>query len=162
LALSDERMIDLSDRLGVSVETVTELDVDLDDVLRQYSTAHPAFMGHIPFEMTIDLLGVLVSRDARIAFTSTPDWKYFDLHTKQEQLGWESASMSIEVFALPDRDAWALDKQLNVGRVSNAARWIRLELGERGVLTATLWEHIDAMIDQHCRGENARRLAARS
>jgi hypothetical protein len=157
--MSDEQMLELADRMDLNVEAATKYPhpIDLDRALQDYSMAHPAFEGHIEIDLVINLLGLTVQRRARLAFTDTPDWKYFDTEQGNERLGWESRSVAIEVLAAPDNEAWVLTEKLDVVKASNEPRWIALDLGDRGVLPSAVWAEIDRLIDEHCLKEDERR-----
>lgn len=162
--MSDAQMLEISARMGLAVEASTQHPhpIDVDKALQDYSMAHPAFEGNIEFDMCMHLLGLSVARRARLAFTYTPDWRYFDAERGNDRLGWEYRSVAIELLAVPDEEAWILNNQLEVVNAPNAPRWIALPLGHRGALPRKMWDSIDELIDKHCRTlDDRRRNAAR-
>jgi hypothetical protein len=160
--MSDEKMLELAERLGLDAKVAIMYRPEtVDRALEEYSMAHPAFEGHIQFDLAINLLGLTVQRRARLAFGYTPDWKYFDTEQGNERLGWDSRSVAIEVLAAPDNEAWVLNEQLDVVKASNEPRWIALDVRERGVLPIAVCVEIDRLIDEHCvtEDESRRRTA---
>ena len=103
--MADEKMLELAERLGLDAKVaIMHRAETVDRALQDYSMAHPAFEGHIEFDLVINLLGLTVQRRARLEFTYTPDWKYFDTEQGNERLGWDSRSVAIEVLATPDNE----------------------------------------------------------
>lgn len=162
-SMSDERMLEVADLLGFNVGAATNFPhlIDLDSALEKHSMAHPAFTGQIAFDLSVNLLGIVVDRKARLAFSYTPDWRYFDAESARNRLAHEYRAVAIEVLAAPDFDAWVLNEQLEVVKASNEPRWLAIHLGERGVLPNAVWSEVDRLIDEHCRkaDEDRRRTA---
>jgi hypothetical protein len=52
----------------------------------------------------VALLGQSVTRKARVVYSHTPDWKYFDLIKNAPHKGWDSSSYRIEMQAVPVDD----------------------------------------------------------
>jgi len=161
-SMSDEELNDLASHIGLDVEAATDHEVDLDRVSQEYSMCHPAFTGHLEFDLTMELLREVVQRKARLAFSYTPQWAHFDLHVQAERLGWEYRSVSIDVLTVPEVAAWSVNSQLDAVHVFNEQRWVPLHLDHRGLLPDRVWDEIDRLIDEHCRKENENRRKAGS
>jgi hypothetical protein len=54
------------------------------------SRQFPAFKGRLEFELTFELFGKRVTRQARVDYSYTPDWEYWDLHKKAPFVGWRA------------------------------------------------------------------------
>ena len=72
--------------------------------LLDYSQKFPGFRGEIEFDWTVAFLGQSVTRKARVVYSHTPDWEYFDLIKNAPYKGWDSSSYRIEMQAVPVED----------------------------------------------------------
>lgn len=163
-AMKKPELLALAEKLSINVHAINkevrlkgsslEASYDEDEIERmQFSDKSPGFSGQIIFNLVIELLGHRVKRKARIDYTHTPVWEYFDLTKRARWTGWESSHYGVEVLARsrrrrpsPEDDMWT-----NVG-----------DLLEEGVLSDALFDHIWNLIDADARSQDRerRRLAA--
>src|SRR4029453_5097364 len=87
------------------------ISVELNEVIRaaeqeerhllDNSQKFPGFRGEVEFDWTVAFLGQSVTRKARVVYSHTPEWEYFDLHKNAPYTGWDSSSYRVELQAEP-------------------------------------------------------------
>jgi hypothetical protein len=105
----------------------------------------------------IELLGRKVSRRAKIAYTHTPEWEYWDLQKNAPYTGWASSSWHIDLLAVPQEQ----DEDGNF--VDLEPYWMRLEeLTRDDIIPTEVWDTLLDAVDDKCKAEDAerRRVAA--
>ena len=109
------------------------------------------------FDLVIELLGRKVTRRAKIVYTHTPEWEYWDLLKQAPYTGWASSSWQIELLAVPqeqDEDGTFVDLE---------PYWMKLEeLTRDDIIPTEVWDVLLDAVDDKCRTEDAerRRIAA--
>ena len=127
---------------------------DADQWLERYWNSHP-FQGEVPFELTIQMLGKTVTRDAKIVFARTPQWPFFDPQTKVAKQAVESGVYHLEVAAVPE--TCHEDGAITPG----VPRWVRLgDITQDDVLPIEFLNEFMNAIDAWCEAEDAKRRAA--
>jgi hypothetical protein len=145
-------LLDLAKKMGVDADSLIRATEADERALSDYSFRHPGFKGEMPFDLTISLLGHTVTRKAKVVFTHTPDWAYFDLWKQAEFTGWPMSSYHIEVEAVPEE----YDEDDN--RVEGQREWVRLEdMTKDGVVPTETWDAVLDAVDEHCKREDAER-----
>jgi hypothetical protein len=141
------------------------LSVNPDDVIRaaeqderqqlDYAHKYPGFRGELEFDWTVAFLGQSVTRKARVVYSHTPEWEYFDLHKNAPYTGWDSSSYRVEMQAEPV-ESWDGDTP-----IPGTPYWVSLEdITENDVLPNAFWEAVVEAIDAKCKAEDAERRAA--
>jgi hypothetical protein len=103
----------------------------------------------------VAFLGQSVTRKARVVYSHTPDWEYFDLIKSAPYTGWDSSSYRIEMQAVPVED-WDGDGEPILG----TPYWVSLEeIMDNDVLPNAFWEAVMDAIDAKCKVEDAERRA---
>jgi hypothetical protein len=142
------------------------LELNPDDVIRaaeqderqqlDYAHKYPGFRGELEFDWTLAFLGQSVTRKARVVYSHTPEWEYFDLHKNAPYTGWDSSSYRVEMQAEPIED-W--DGEGNP--VPGIPYWVSLEdITQNDVLPNAFWEAVVEAIDAKCKVEDDKRRAA--
>ena len=161
-----DELLDLAKKLGVDVKRVTAGIVEkpkeglwshLDDAeleMMRYSHEHPAFEGTLEFDLTFTLIGHTVTRKARVVYSMTPEWKYYDLQKKRVVQGWEGSTMGLEVLA-----GWNIDDEEIVvagkrSKRKNTPVWTKIDLVEYGVLSDDVWTELENLIEKQCHEED--------
>jgi len=115
-----------------------------------HSHKYPAFDGVLEFDLTFELYGHCVTRQARATYTFTPDWEYFDLVKNALYVGWAGSTMDLEVLAIPSD-----------GTGDDEPEWVEVnDLCQLGVFSHAMGDAIDGAIEQQCRVEDAERRNA--
>jgi hypothetical protein len=73
-------------------------------------------------------------------------------------MGWEGTQLSLEILAVPDKDAhyYSKDDPLAEGPV-----WVKLgDLVGDGVMSREMWDSLYDAIDDQCKAEDAKRRKA--
>jgi hypothetical protein len=112
--LAKEKLLAVAQALGLDIEAILREGPQddpghVDEVLKAlaYVGRYHAFNGSIPFELTLELLGKRIVRQARLSYEITPDdWDYYDLRKREVVAGWGSRTMWIEVLCAPETDAY--------------------------------------------------------
>ena len=77
--MSAWELLDLAKRMGVDHAAMIRSLEQEDDTRWQYTYRNPGFQGALEFDLVIELLGRKVTRKAKIIYTHTPEWEYWDL-----------------------------------------------------------------------------------
>jgi hypothetical protein len=77
----------LAQKMGVDADALIEATERNDEARRRYSDNNPASAGKIEFDLTIELFGKRVTRQARVDHDYTPRWEYFDLNKRSPYEG---------------------------------------------------------------------------
>jgi hypothetical protein len=148
-------LLDLARKMGVDANSLIRATEADERALSDYSFRHPAFRGEMPFDLTISLLGHTVTRKAKVVFTHTPEWPYFDLWKQAEFTGWPMSSYHIEVEAVPEEH----DEDENC--VEGETEWLQLEdMTKDGVVPTETRDAVLDAVDEHCKREDASRRKA--
>ena len=105
----------------------------------------------------LDLLGRKVTRKAKIIYTHTPEWEYWDRLKQAPCTGWASSSCQIELHAVPQEQ----DEDGNWADLE--PYWMKLEeLTRDDIIPTEVWDVLIDAVDDKCRAEDAerRRIAA--
>jgi hypothetical protein len=158
--MSTYELMNLAKGMGIDpTEMIRSLEKK-DDDLWTYSNRNPGFQGELEFDLTIEAAGKRVTRRAKVVYTHTPEWEYFDERKKAPYTGWESSNFHLEVLAVPpdagdDRERTILDRPY----------WTKLEDLQRDeIISREIWDALLDLIDDQCRAEDEerRRIAAQS
>jgi hypothetical protein len=149
-------LLKLAESLGVDPDEVIRAAEQEERELLDYSQKFPGFRGEIEFDWTVAFLGQSVTQKARVVYSHTPDWEYFDLIKNAPYKGWDSSSYRIEMQAVPVED-WDGDGEPILG----TPYWVSLEdITDNDVLPNNFWEAVIDAIDAKCKVEDAERRAA--
>src|SRR4029450_3304268 len=109
----------------------------------------PGFRGKLKFDLTVAFLGQSVTRKARVVYSHTPEWEYFDLHKNEPYTGWGGSSYRGEGRAGPGGDWDGEGKP-----IPGTPYWASLEdITENDVLPNDFWEAVIDAIDAKCKVE---------
>ena len=72
--------------------------------LLRYSDNHPAFVGEIEFDLTVEVFGKRITGKALAKYDFTPAWPYYDLNQRAVYEGWEGSGITIEFRTVPGKD----------------------------------------------------------
>jgi hypothetical protein len=141
-------LLRLAQRMGVDADTLIEATERAEEACRRYSHEHPAFVGRIEFDLTVEVFGKRVTRKAHADYSYTPEWEYWDLNKGAPFEGWPGSAITVEARTVPKEDG-------SVG----PPRWEQIEIPEIG----EVWNAIEEAIDAKCKvdDEERRRAAAR-
>jgi hypothetical protein len=115
----------------------------------EWSWRNPGFRGVFEFDIGIEILGKRVERRAKIDYTLTPDWEYWDLNKKALFTGVYSSSFKLSLLAMPEKDE------------EDKPEWTVMgDITQNGVLSEEIWDAIDCKLDERCRMEDAERRQA--
>jgi len=145
-------LLKLAEKLGVvDVDALIEATERNAEACRRYSDEHPAFVGRIDFDLTVEVFGKRVTRKARANYEFTPEWEYWDLHKSGPYEGWNGSSIKVEFLSVPDEDNQVPGSEPEWDEVDICA------IGE-------VWNVIEDAIEAKCSVEDAerRRVAAQS
>lgn len=123
--------------------------------------ARLAFSGVVEFDFTMSLLGKTVTRKARVCYSHTPDWAYFDTKTQTEVLPFnEGSSYGFEVQSVVDGVVhYTGDDAIKRGRTVRRKLEVDWEecndMTELGIWSDEMWDAIDDLIDKDCRAQDA-------
>jgi hypothetical protein len=148
-------LLRLAESLGLNPDDVIRAAEQEERQLLDYSHKCPGFRGELEFDWTVAFLGQSVTRKARVVYSHTPEWEYFDLHKNAPYTGWDSSSYRVEMQAEPV-ESWDGDNP-----VPGAPYWVSLEdITQNDVLPNAFWEAVVEAIDAKCKVEDAERRAA--
>ena len=158
--MTQKQVLNLAGQLGLDIPAVTSVVskllpdgsglTDDDDALHGYSAAHPAFRGHIEFELEIRLFGQTIKRRARVLYEHTPDWAYYDPIQARVMFGWEGTSMQFEVLGSRPKDG------PRGRRKQPRETWEELRIPD-ALFPSELWEATLQAIDDKAREQNIER-----
>jgi hypothetical protein len=159
--MSKQELLALAKKLGINtkalVEHTTEHGKGMESVLEEdelerwrYSKQFPAFTGRYPLEITFELCGERVERQARVEYSFTPEWEYFDTRKQVPYVGWPGTIMSLHVLTVPgehdDEDGPA---------------WVEIsDILQAAVLPSEIVDGLYDAIEEQCRKEDAERRRA--
>jgi hypothetical protein len=163
--LTKQGLIALAETLGINVAGVAESQLgarksglsDVDHDLMLYSHNHPAFAGVLEFDLRIAMLGLDVVRKARVIYTYTPEWEYFDLNKKAVMKGWGGSTMKLEVLATPGTEVWVLRAGQSKSTRAGPEWELVSDLLQTGVMSPEMEDALDAEIDKRARTEDLQR-----
>ena len=153
-------LLNLAVKLGIDPIAVIEAGEDPGVGSIEESTgafAENPFSGIVEFDLTMSLLGKTVTRKARIHYTHTPDWAYFDPQKNQDVLLYnEGGTYRLEVQSLVEGVVhYTGEDAIERGRTIRrkpAPDWEKCDdLIEWGIWTDEMWDAIDKLIDKDCR-----------
>jgi hypothetical protein len=150
-------LLNLAKAMGVDPAAMIRSLEQEDDRRWEYSHRHPGFQGELEFDIVIELLGRKVTRRAKIVYTRTPEWEYWDLLKQAPYTGWASSSWHIELLAVPQEQ----DEDGNF--VDLEPYWMRLEeLTRDDIIPTEVWDAVLDAVDDKSRAEDVerRRMAA--
>lgn len=165
--LSKQRMLFIARELEIDVDAIVQqAGHQIKEPARRFwedsrylwSDQHPGFSGTLDFDLAIKILGQEIVRKARVAYSYTPEWTYFDLVAERIMEGWFSSSIGMEVLALCEEDVVEDEKIVR----KYHPIWTKSDLVEDGILPSAIWDAIEAQIDQKCRDEDDRRRSERN
>jgi hypothetical protein len=162
--MSKPELLGLARKLGINakalVEHATERGKGMESVLEEgelerwrHSKQFPAFTGHYPLEITFELCGERVLRPARVEYTCTPEWEYFDTRKQAPYVGWPATIMSLHVLTVPEE----CDDD-------EEPEWVEVsDIFQTAVLPSEIIDGLRDAIEEQCRQQDAeRRQAAKS
>ena len=155
--MSAWELLNLAKRMGVDHAAMIRSLEQEDDARWQYTYRNPGFQGALEFDLVFELLGRKVTRKAKIVYTHTPEWEYWDLVKQAPYTGWASSSWQIELQAVPQEQ----DEDENF--IDLEPYWMRLEeLTRDDIIPTEVWDVLLDAVDDKCRVEDAerRRVAA--
>jgi hypothetical protein len=118
----------------------------------RHSKQFPAFTGQHPLEIAFELCGERVARQARVEYTCTPEWEYFDTRKQAPYVGWPAMIMSLHVLTVPEEHE------------DDDPEWSEIsDIFHAGVLPSEVINGLRDAIEEQCRREDAeRRRTAKS
>jgi hypothetical protein len=161
--LEGHALRNLARSVGVNVEAIST------EVARAHAPKPPpppqepkaAFYGTLQFPLRIELLGVGVTRQARVRWAYTPEWDYYAPAAARVVRGaGESYVLTAEFKVVPsDVDDLV---ELPDGRMKRlgTTEWRRLDLLPFGLLPEPLIERMFEMIDEEARRRDRKRREA--
>ena len=155
--MSAWELLNLAKTMGVDPAAMIRSLEQEDGKRWQYSYRNPGFQGALEFDLVLDLLGRKVTRKAKIVYTHTPEWEYWDLLKQAPYTGWASSSWQIELHAVPQEQ----DEEGNF--VDLEPYWMKLEeLTRDDIVPTEVWDVLLDAVDEKCKVEDAerRRIAA--
>jgi hypothetical protein len=155
--MSAWELINLARTMGVDPAAMIRSIEQEDDRHWLYSHRNPGFQSELEFDLVLELLGRTVTRRAKIVYTHTPEWEYWDLVKQAAYTGWASSSWQIELQAVPQ----AQDEDGNF--VDQEPYWMkRDELTRDDIIPTEVWDVLLDAVDDKCLVEDAerRRIAA--
>lgn len=168
-ALPKEKLIAVAEALRIDIETVVAsggphpmedgFNTPEARELSRYSQKYPGFTGVFEFELAFELFGQRIVRKARIDYSHTPDWEYYDLHRRELMNGWDMSSFGMEVLVDPSGERQDEATTGKLLRRKAKPEWVKIDILNVGVLPNTLIDDIYARIDQLARAEDAERRA---
>lgn len=168
-SLSKQELLDVSLKLGIDVNSIVK-SVQISShgmaavlepeelELWEHSEKHPAFKGVFEFNLVFEVLGQKVERRARLNYSWTPEWEYFDLVQGRVMVGWPGNTIGpVEVLAVPEGERWTTSAGGRSVKIKKTPVWTKIDLLEDGVLSDAVLDTIDDAIDAACRAEDAER-----
>lgn len=165
--LPKDKLISVAVALGIDITAAVASDgsdphEDSFDTLEgqellRYSRDQPGFKGKIEFELVFELFGQRVTRQARIDYSHTPEWEYYDLNKRELMVGWDSSSFGMEVLVEPSGDRHDVASTGKLQRRKAKPEWVKIDILGLGVLPNTLIDDIYARIDKLARQEDDER-----
>jgi hypothetical protein len=165
-------LLALAEKLGIDVHAIVddvrehghgmESVLEAEELeLHRHSDAHPAFSGIIEFDLTFELFGKRVTRKAKLGYTFTPEWEYFDTEKNALHVGWAMSRMGLHVLTAPEECRGdEPDEPVNVDD-DEKPRWVKFgDIFETGLLPRTVWDAIDEIVETRAREEDASRRKA--
>jgi hypothetical protein len=150
-------LLNLAKTMGVDHAAMIRSIEQEDDKRWEYSHRHPGFQGELEFDLVIELVGTKVARKAKVVYTHTPEWEYFDERKQAPYTGWGGTNYHIEVLAVPE----ARDEDSDV--IADRPYWMSVEdLNRDDIVPIDVWDSLLDLVDDKCRMEDAerRRVAA--
>lgn len=112
----------------------------------------PPFSGSIEFKLTIRALDERVNRQARVNFTYTPSWPYYDVQSCKERAGEPDLDFGLSLLAVPRSD-----RNRSFSSPARAPYWVPVnQLLTVGVLRTPVYDQIRARIDAEALGIDRR------
>ena len=154
-------LLALAKKLGINAKAIVEHAIEhgkgMESVLEEeeldrwrHSLRWPAFRGHYPFDITLEIRGERVTRQARVEYKFTPEWEYFDTQKQAPYVGWPGIVMSMEILTVPEE-------------YDDAAKPTWVEVGEllsEHVLPSEIIDDLRDAIEEKCRKEDSERRQA--
>jgi hypothetical protein len=131
--------------MGVDADMLIEATEREEHARFRYSEEHPAFVGRIEFDLTVEAFGKRVTRKARAEYDFTPEWEYWDLHKRAPYVGWAGSGIRVEYLTVPEYDN-SLEQ----------SAWREIDIMEIG----EVWNAIEDGIEAQCKIEDAERRQA--
>jgi len=105
-----------------------------------------------------------VTRKARVEYTFTPEWEYWDLKRNAPYVGWASATFGMSILTVPEDEGYELGEDDEVDETDfkhddpPKPEWVTFDgVYHLGVLNRKIWDAIDDAIEEQCRVEDAKR-----
>jgi hypothetical protein len=115
-------------------------------VPKEVEMTKPAFAGEFEFKLTVRIFGASTVKDAKITYTYTPDWPYYDTALREEKLGNSRFGLGLLVLGNP------IPRLTKAVRRSAKPRWIRCDsLLLAGVLGGMVLTQLEARIEHEVR-----------
>jgi len=169
-SLPKDRLVELAGVLGLDVDAAVRADAtdplmnSWEEVeareLRENGERHPAFTGELHFELEMQLFGHRVVRQARVVYTHTPEWEYYDLVQKQLMPGWGSSSYHFEVLVVPTGGQVIVGRRVLRNRRKVKPCWTTIDLVVDGLLPDAVDDDVFDRIDEDARRQDAQRREA--
>ena len=80
-------LLNLAKTMGVDPAAMIRSLEQEDDKRWEYTHRHPGFEGVLEFDLVFELAGKRVTRKAKVVYTHTPEWEYFDVHKQAPNTG---------------------------------------------------------------------------
>jgi len=171
--MNKEKLIELAQKLGVDVADIAAKlpgkktrpapwRTPEGQARWNHSHNYPAFKGVIEFDLEIGMLGKKVTRKARVTYTYTPEWEYFDLQQNRVMEGWAGDSMTFDVLAVPEIEVW-VTKEGQRESTRMGPEWTRVsDLLQIGVISEAMQTALDDEIEKRAKAEDRQRRRAAS
>ena len=116
----------------------------------------PPFSGSIEFKLTIRALDERVIRRARVNYTYTPTWSYYDVRSCKERAGEPVLDFGLSLLAVPRSD-----RNRSFSLPARSPYWVPVnQLLTVGVLRTPVYDQIRARIDFEAMGIDRRNRAS--
>lgn len=126
-------------------------------MLGHHSKRPPGFAGTLEFRIAFELLGKRVGRQARVEYTCSPQWEYYDLKAKALVVGTGYVTMGLYVKAERDAQPKKADGRRKMKPARRKAVWERIDISAFGVLPNEVWRLLHDRIEDRCMAEDALR-----
>jgi hypothetical protein len=101
-------------------------------------------------EITLELCGERVARQAWVEYTCTPEWEYFDTRKQAAYVGWPGTIMSLHVLTEPEEH----DDE-------DEPEWVEVsDIIQTGVWPSEIVDGLRDAIEEQCRKEDGERRRA--
>jgi hypothetical protein len=112
--------------------------------LADWSWKNPGFKGVFEFDIAIGMLGKRVERHAKVDYTHTPEWEYWDPNKKTLFTGVHNSSFTLSILTKPERNEKDKPERVQMSGII-----------QNGVLCNEVRDAIDDKLDERCRTDDA-------